>query len=52
MLTRAYFLRKAIDTFVSEDDQLQALQLSKIEWGQAAMIITILLPFKIVSQSL
>ena len=52
MLARAFFLRKAIDTFVSEDDELQALQLSKIEWDQAAIIITILMPFKIVSQSL
>src|SRR5437667_9710284 len=52
MLTRAIFLRKAIDTFVSEDNELQALQLSKIEWDQAAIIITILIPFRIVSQSL
>jgi len=52
MLARAFFLRKAIDTFVSEDDDLQYLQLSKIEWDQAAIITTILLPFKIISQSL
>ena len=52
MLARAFFLRKAIDTFVSEENELQALQLSKIEWDQAAIIITILMPFKIVSQSL
>ena len=52
MLARAFFLRKAIDTFVSEDDELQYLQLSKIEWDQAPIITTILLPFKIISQSL
>ena len=52
MLARAFFLRKAIDTFISEDDELQTLQLSKIEWDQAAIIITILMPFKIISQSL
>jgi hypothetical protein len=52
MVARAYFLRKATDTFISEDNELQALQLSKIERDQAAIFITILLPFKIVSQSL
>jgi len=52
MLARAFFLRKAIDTFISEDNELQDFQLSKIEWDQAAIITTILLPFKIISQSL
>ena len=46
MLVRAFFLRKAIDTFISEDDELQALQLSKIEWNQTAIIITILIHSK------
>ena len=51
MLARAFFLRKAIDTFVSEDEDLSALRLSKTEWDQAAIVLTILMPFKIVSQS-
>ncbi len=51
MLARAFVLRKAVDTFISENEDLQALRLSKTEWDQAAVIVTILMPFKIISQS-
>jgi hypothetical protein len=49
MLARALFLRKAIDQFVSDDDGLSAYKLSKKEWDQAGVIVTILLPFKLTS---
>ena len=56
MLARALFLRKAIDSFIDNDDDneqsLKKYKLSKQEWNQAAVIVTILLPFKITSQRL
>lgn len=52
MLSRALYLRKAIDHFVDEDEDLASLKLTKKEWDQAAVIVTILLPFKVTSQRL
>jgi hypothetical protein len=50
MISRALYLRKAIDYYVAEDEVLQKYQLTKKEWDQAAVIGTILLPFKVASQ--
>src|SRR5947207_1460608 len=52
MLSRALYLRKAIDHFVDEDEALAQFKLTKKEWDQAAVIVTILLPFKMTSQRL
>ena len=52
MLSRALYLRKAIDAFVNDDDEFEDLRLSKKEWNQASVICTILLPFKIASTRL
>jgi len=52
MLTRALYLRKAVDHFVDEDDDLVFLKLTKKKWDQAAAIVTILLSFKMTSQRL
>src|SRR5438552_7098645 len=52
MLARALYLRKAIDHFVDEDEDLAKFKLTKKEWDQAAVILTILLPFKMASQRL
>ena len=52
MLARALYLRKAIDHFVDEDEDLAKFKLTKKEWDQAAVIVTILLPFKMTSQRL
>src|SRR5256714_4791448 len=53
MLARALYLRRAIDSFVDdEDDSLERYKLKKKEWNQTAVIVTILLPFKITSQRL
>ena len=56
MLARALFLRKAIDQFVGNDDEelnkdsnLSMYKLTKKEWDQAGVIVTILLPFKLTS---
>ena len=52
MLARALFLRKAIDQFVddeNEDDDLSIYKLTRKEWDQAGVIVTILLPFKLTS---
>ena len=52
MLARALFLWKAIDQFVgdeNEDDNLSMYKLTKREWDQAGVIVTILLPFKLAS---
>ena len=42
MLSRAFYLRKAIDHFVAEDNKLAKFKLTKKEWDQAAVILTIL----------
>jgi hypothetical protein len=49
MLARALFLRKAIDQFVGNDDEesdkdsdLSMYKLTKKEWDQAGVIVTIL----------
>ena len=52
MLIRALYLRKAVDHFVDEDDDLVFLKLTKKKWDQAAAIVTILLSFKMTSQRL
>jgi hypothetical protein len=53
MLARALYLRRAIDYFVGdEDDDFATYKLTKKEWNQVAVIISILLPFKITSQQL
>jgi hypothetical protein len=52
MLSRALYLRKAIDYFVADDEEFQQFQLTKKEWDQAAIVCTILLPFKLASQRL
>ena len=52
MLARGLYLRRAIDAFVDEDDDLATYKLTKKEWHQAAVIVSILLPFKITSQRL
>ena len=52
MLARALYLRKAIDHFVDEDKDLTKFKLTKKEWDQAVVIVTILLPFKMISQRL
>ena len=52
MLSRALYLRKAIDHFIDEDEDLTKFKLTKTEWDQAAVIVTILLPFKMTSQRL
>lgn len=52
MLSRALYLRKAIDHYVTEDEDLQQFVLSKKEWDQASVVCTILLPFKMASQRL
>src|SRR5436190_1299712 len=52
MLARALFLRKAIDQFVddeNEDNDLSIYKLTRKEWDQAGVIVTILLPFKLTS---
>ena len=56
MLARALFLRKAIDQFVGDEDEesdkdghLSMYKLTKKEWDQAGVIVTILLPFKLTS---
>jgi len=56
MLARALFLRKAIDQFVGEEDEesdkdgyLSMYKLTKKEWDQAGVIVTILLLFKLTS---
>ena len=33
MLSRALYLRKAIDAFVNDDDEFEDLRLSKKEWN-------------------
>jgi len=43
------FLHKAINHYVAEDESLQRFVLTKKEWDQAAIICTILLPFKMAS---
>ena len=52
MLARALYLRKAIDQFVDDDEDLAKFKLTKKEWNQAEVILTILLPFKMTSQRL
>jgi len=53
MLARALYLRKAIDHFVDdEDDDFAMYKLTKKEWNQVAVLVSILLPFKITSQRL
>ena len=52
MLSRALYLRKAIDHYVAEDEDLQDFILSKKEWDQVSIVCTILLPFKMASQHL
>ena len=52
MLSRALYLRKAIDHYVAEDEDLQKFILSKKEWDQASIVCTILMPFKMASQRL
>jgi hypothetical protein len=52
MLSRAFYLRKAIDHFVADDNKLAKFKLTKKEWDQAAVILTILLPFKMASRRL
>jgi hypothetical protein len=53
MLSRAIFLRRAIEPFVQdEDDDLDYLALSSDEWDMCELLVTILLPFKKASQSL
>jgi len=52
MLVRAFRLRKVLDSYVSEDSELEVFKLSKTEWDQASIIITIILPFKVASQKL
>ena len=52
MLARAFYLRKAIDHFIDDDEDLAKFKLTKKEWDQAAVIVTILLPFKMTSQRL
>ena len=56
MLARALFLRKAIDQFIGDEDDesdkdghLSMYKLTKKEWDQAGVIVTILLPFKLTS---
>jgi len=51
MLERAVFLRKAIERFVDLED-LDHLRLSKKEWDQCELLLTILLPFKKTSDRL
>lgn len=50
MLQRAVYLRKAIDQYITDADSdnmdLSALQITKVEWEQVEMLMTILLPFK------
>ena len=47
MLSRAVYLRRAIEHFVQdEDDDLQSLSLSAKEWDMCELLVTILLPFK------
>ena len=52
MLSRALYLRKAIDYFVADDEEFQQFQLTKKEWDQVAIVCTILLPFKMASHRL
>jgi len=53
MLSRAVYLRRAIEPFVQdEDDSLDYLSLSSDEWEMCELLVTILLPFKKASHSL
>jgi len=53
MLSRALYLRKAIDHFVlDDDDELQHLWLQENEWQMCELLVTILLPFKKASHTL
>ena len=53
MIERAIFLRKAVDIFTrSNEADLNKYILSSKEWGQAEILLSILLPFKIVSNHL
>lgn len=52
MLSRALYLHKAIDHFINDDKDLAQFKLTKKEWDQAAVIVPILLPFKMTSQHL
>jgi hAT family C-terminal dimerisation region len=57
MLVRALYLRKAIDQFIadgsdSEGDIYRKYKLSKTEWEQAEILVTILYPFKRASTKL
>ena len=52
MLARALFLRKVIDQFIddeNENDDLSTYKLTRKEWDQAEVIVTILLSFKLTS---
>src|SRR5437762_11644359 len=52
MLVRVLFLRKVIDQFMddeNEDNDLSIYKLTRKEWDQAGVIVTILLPFKLTS---
>ena len=52
MAARALYLRKAIEHYTAEDEDLQMFALTKTEWDQAAVVCTILLTFKLASQHL
>jgi len=53
MIERAVFLRKAVDIFTRSNQQdFNDYILSNKEWGQAEILLSILLPFKLVSDHL
>ena len=49
MIERAVFLKKAVDTFVWEIEELHDYVLTAKEWEQCEVLLSILLPFKLVS---
>lgn len=49
MISRALYLRPAIDAFIEKDSKLSKLKLSDTEWDKAELMMTILRPFKVAS---
>jgi hypothetical protein len=49
MLSRALYLRPAIEAFLDKDPKLSKLRLSDSEWDKAELMLAILRPFKIAS---
>ena len=52
MIEHAVFLKDPVNTFIQNSGDLVNLTLSNKEWNQAEILLSILLPFKLVSDQL